>query len=455
MSTPTVLPAAALSQLAPATAPCTTTRFLRPALTRAALYLTPVPLAMAAAEPLGRVPWPVPVGAATAGWCAIQVLGYLGRAAAARAGAGPGGAAATAAARLVLVGGGALTAGWSALLAVAPAGLAGDDRPLAYAVSLPALLLFTAIAAALATGTAAALLRWSLPLLLAVAATSGWLPGQVLAVPAEPLLLAGIAVVAVRGFAPALPRRRPASADRGAGPAPVDAGGRSAARSGAGRWPARPGGGELRRAGARLALGLSQAATVVLVWRAGLAVAPPGTVPPALLPLLLTLPLIELCTGWHLARVAAGLARHNDRDQHLRYLRRLGRATLAGLLPPLIAGVALAGTAHRLPYGLSSHPDAPAAVLAMAGGVLLAGTIAVGWLLAGRDRPGLGAAVTGAVALGAPVLAIVSPPAPFSAAAGAGGAGALLPATVTALATGYAVGLVLAAYVLVDPRGPR
>lgn len=192
--------------------------------------------------------------------------------------------------------------------------------------------------------------------------------------------------------------------------------------------------GARRGAGTRLALGVSQAAAVVLVWRAGLSVSPPGTVPPAVLPLLLALPLIELCAGWHLARVAAGLARHHDRNQHLRYLRRLGRATLAGLLPPLIAGVALAGTAYHLPYQLSNHPDAPALVLSMASGVLLAGTIAVGWLLASRDRPGLAAAVTGFVALGAVTLT---------------------EALVVILAIGYAAGLVLLAYRLVDPRSPR
>jgi hypothetical protein len=196
------------------------------------------------------------------------------------------------------------------------------------------------------------------------------------------------------------------------------------------------------------------AAAVLLAGRAGQPVAPPAGVPLAVvLPVLLALPVIEVWIGWHQARVAAGLARYDDRERHRRYAHRLGRATLAGLLPPLVAGAALAATAHRLPYGLSAHPDAPALVLSAATGVLLAGVIATGRLLAARDRPGLAAAVLGSPVLAALALAaaapgglVAGPPA---------GAGPLLPATVVALATGYAAGLVLVAGLLFESRGRR
>lgn len=403
MSTPTALPATALSQLAPATAAPHPVRFLPPALARAGLYLTPVPLALAAAEPLARVPWPVPAGAAAAGWCALSGLGYLGRRAAGRAGAG-------AAVRLVLVGFAALAAVWAVLLV-----LAGPDRGPAYPVGLGVLLLAAALATALATGAEAVLLRWSVPaLLVAGAVIGGWLP--------TPLLLAGIGLLAARLAGPAI----------------------------RGTWPGWPAGRELWRCGAYAGYGLSQAAVVGLVWRVG-EVASAG-VPPVVVPLLVSVPLIEVWAGWHLARVAAGLARHDDRAQHERYARRLGWATLAVLLPPLVAGAALAGSAHRLPYRLSEHPDAPALVLAVAGGVLLAGVVAVGWLLAARDRPGLAAAVGVGVVGGTPVLAAAVP---GLAVTSLGGWGQLLPATVIALAAAYAVGLVLAAYVLVDTRSLR
>jgi hypothetical protein len=412
MSTPTVLPASAVAGLVPPAAPGEGARavgwFLRPALVRAALCLVPVPLAVAAAEPLGRVPWPVPAGALAAGWCAASVLAYLGQLV-----AGTGGK--PRAVRLVLVGFAGLAAGWSAALALAPGSLAGQDRALAYAVSLPALAVLAALAAALAAGAGATLLRWWVPaLLVAGAELTGVLP-----VPVEPLLLAGVGVALARASAPALRRSGPLRLPR------------------------------LRGSGSRLVFALSQAAVVVVVWRVGHAVVPPGGVPPALVPLLLAVPVVEVWVAWHLARVAAGLVRYDDRDRYLRYARRIGRSTLTGPLPPLAAGAALAGTATRLPYGLSAHPDAPAVVLAMAGGVLLAGVVAVGWLLSARGRRWLAAAVTGAPALAILALSVTVP---TRMATSLGGWSQLLPATVIALAVAYAAGLVLVAYVLFDAR---
>jgi hypothetical protein len=412
MSTPTVLPASAVARLVPPAVPGEGARavgwFLRPALVRAAVYLVPVPLAVAAAEPLGRVPWPVPAGALAAGWCAVSVAAYLGQLVARSGGT-------VRAARLVLAGFAGLAAGWSAALALVPGSLAGADRALAYAVSLPVLAVLAALAVALATGAGAALLRWWVPaLLVAGAALTGVLP-----VPVEPLLLAGIGLALARASTTALRRAGPVKLPR------------------------------LRGGGARLVFALSQAAVVVVVWRVGHAAVPPGGVPAAMVPLLLAVPLVEVWVAWHLARVAAGLVRYDDRDRYLRYARRIGWSTLTALLPPLVAGAALAGTATRLPYGLSAHPDAPAVVLAMAGGVLLAGVVAVGWLLAARSRRWLAAAVTGAPALTTLALSVTVP---IRTATSLDGWSQPLPAIVIALAVTYAVGLVLVAYVLFDAR---
>jgi hypothetical protein len=188
-----------------------------------------------------------------------------------------------------------------------------------------------------------------------------------------------------------------------------------------------------------LLAGAGLAASVLLVARVGYELPPAYGVRPALVPLLFAIPVLELWIWWHLTRVAAGLVRYDDRDRYLRYVRSLGWATLAALLPPLVAGAALAGTAARLPYGLSAHPDAPALVLAMACGVLLVGVVAIGRLLSARHRPGLAAVVGWCPVLGALGL-------PW---------GALLPATTVALVVAYAIGLVLAAGVLFDSRGQR
>jgi hypothetical protein len=436
MSTPTALPPAVLSGLAPVAAGGTG-RHPRAGLARAALFLTAVPLAVAASGPLAGAPWPVPTGAAGLGWGALLGLSYLGRVAAGRDGV-------RSAARLVLAGFGALGLAWSGLLALAPASLAGPDRAAGYAASLPVLVLLASFTAGLATGAVPALLRWSVPgLLVAGAGIAGWLPAAGLPVPPGRLLLAAVGLLAVRAFWPALtwragrrpPRARPAR-DRPPRARPAR------------RWRPRIDGSELRRGAGHLALGLSQAAAVLVVWRAGAPVAP-GGVAPALLPVLVALPAAEVWVGWHRARVAAGLARYDDRTAHQRYARRVAWATLAALLPPLVAGAALAGTAHRLPSWLSAHPDAPALVLSMASGVLLAGLLALGSLLATRDRPGPAAAVTGGAVAGGLVLAASVP---GLAATSLSGWGPLLPATVVALATAYLAGLILASHVLFDSR---
>ncbi|HEY8471314.1 MAG TPA: hypothetical protein VIL37_01605 [Natronosporangium sp.] len=419
MSTPTVLPAAALATLAPRPAP-SPARLFRSALARGAGYLVPVPLAVAATEPLSRLPWTVPVGALAAGWCAALGLLYLAAPVAERAGPGP-------AARLVLAGFAALAGAWSGLLALAPAKLVGADRPLAHLVSLAGLAVLAALAVARATGTELAMLGWSLPVLLVAGATiTGW-PAEVRPAGTVAGLAAGIAGLLAGAATPALRRSYPATGSR-------------------------PTAAELRGCAGPVLVGLCQVAVVLVVARAGQVAVSAGGIPPALVPLLVTIPGLELWVGWHLARVSEGLTRYDEREAHLRYVRRIGWATLAALLPPLAAGTALAGTAGRLPYGLSAHPDVPALVLALASGVLLAGVVATGWLLAARRRFGLAALVTGApvvIALGLSISV------PGLAATSLSGWGQLLPSVAVGLAAAYAAGLILAAFVLFDTRSLR
>lgn len=201
-----------------------------------------------------------------------------------------------------------------------------------------------------------------------------------------------------------------------------------------------------------VALAGCQLLTVWLVWRVGEAVAPSGAGPATLVPLLLAVPLAEIWIAGHLRRHTDALTRFDDRDAYLRHLRRSAAATLAAALPPLVAAAALAGTAHRLPYRLSEHPDAPALLLAMAGGVLLAGVVATSWLLAARARPWPAAAVISGAALG--TLALHTS-VPGLAATSLSGWGQPLPALVVALAIAYVAGLALTAMVLLDSRSYR
>lgn len=396
MSTPTLLPPAALTRPPPSVA-TPGPPFVGPALVRAALYLIPVVLALAAAEPLSQVPWQVPVAAAVLVWCAGRPLTYLGHQAAARFGP-------PAAVRLVLAGFAGVALAWSSLLAALPTPLVGD-RLRALTVSLPAVALLAAVAAALVTGSEAALLRWSLP---ALAVAAAWLADApaVSGATAGWALLAGIGLMLARASAPAW---------RGAG-------------------LARPGLADLGPACGHLWLGLGQAAAVVGLWRVGDDLAPASAGPAAVSPLLVAVPLTELWIAWHVATAAAG---------------RRGPLTLAAPLAILGAGTALVAAAEHLPYGLSAHPVARGVVLVMAAGVLLAGLVAVGLLLSARHRPGLAAAVMLAPVAATPLLALGVP---GLAAESLRGLGALAPVAVAVLTMTLAVALVLTAAVMVDPR---
>jgi hypothetical protein len=378
-------------------------RFAGQALLRCALYLTPVLLAVAAAGPLGRVPWPAPAAALVLGWSCAQALAYIGHAVGAHRGPGP-------ATRVLAVGFLGLAAVWSGLLALVPARLVGGDRATAYAITLIELAYFAAVATALVTRAERAVLAWTMPswLIAGAAIADRWPSDQ--PVRAEWALAGAIALTVARAFRHL---RAPAT---GVG--------------------LRVGRADAVRAGAYLLIGLGQALAFVLVWRA----APGGAGgPPAALPLLAAVPLLEVFVGWHTARVAIGLDAYDDHRAYRRHVRGVAVVTIGVLLPPLFTGVAFAAAAGRLPLHLSDHPAARDLVLALAGGVLLAGLFGVVLLLATRRR------------LATAALVAAGPVAVVAATAGTRG-GDLLPATVMALAAVYAAGLAAATFVLFDPR---
>jgi hypothetical protein len=446
--------------------PARPTPYVGQALLRCALYLTPVVLAMAAAGPLGRVPWPAPAAALVLGWSGAQALAYLGHAVGAHRGPGP-------ATRVLAAGFALLATAWSGLLGLAPSALVGGQRPMAYAITLVELAYFAAVATALVTRAERAVLLWTVPswAVAAVAIAGRWPEGW--AVGVDWALAATVALTVGRAF------RHVAAPATGTG--------------------VRVGPPDAARAVAYLLIGLGQALAFVLVWRA----APGGSAgPPAALPLLAAVPLLEVFVGWHTARVAVGLDAYDDHRGYRRHLRRVALLTIAALMPPLFGGVALGAAAARLPLRLSDHPDARALLLALAGGVLLAGVFGVVLLLATRRRLATAALIAAAPVTLAVGLTAGGTPAALAGlfgdatAATATGADAtrapagcaetcvagdaltphaglpnallpnallpntllpntLLPNTVLALIAVYIVGLVIAAYVLLDPRSYR
>jgi hypothetical protein len=112
--------------------------------------------------------------------------------------------------------------------------------------------------------------------------------------------------------------------------------------------------------------------------------------------------------------------------------------TVAALLPPLAAGIALALAAYRLPGGVVGAREG---VLAVAGGILLSGVLAITLLLAAQART-VPAAL---LALAPPLAAIAAPLVP-----------ALPPdplrTVVALLAATHLVGLLTVAHTAADPR---
>ena len=357
--------------------------YLGAAVLRCALYLGPLSVALAGGPSLGQVAWPVPLVTLLLGWTAAQALTCAGVAVARRTGV-------SAACRLVGAGFTAVSALWCALVWIAPAALLGPQRWLALVVGLGGLATLATVTAALVTRAEAAVVRWCVPCWALAAATLAALAGRpVPGLPIGTLLPAAIVVALVRAFRPAMlcAARRPIRLIRP----------------------------ELRRAAAYLVVGASQAISVGLVWRAG----PSGSTAPFWLPLLLAVPILEALIGWS---TEAGPDR-----------RGVTAVTLAGLLPPLALGVALAVVAART--------EARAEVLALAGGTLLGGVFAVTYLLAARGRTGLAATL----AIAPPLLTVCLKILPLPAAGP-------LPDAVGALAVTHLAGLLAVALTAADHR---
>lgn len=333
--------------------------YLRSALLRCAVYLGPLSIAVAAADPLTRVAWPVPLVTLLLGWTAAQALTSTGVAVARRSGE-------VAAARLVGAGFLATAGLWSALVWMAPPWVIGPHRALALVIGLGGLTSLATVTTALVTRSEAVIVRWCLPAwLLAVVSLAGmagdWMP---IHVPVDTLLPAAIIFAAVRAFKPVfLPGRRP----------------RKIRLSRA----------ELTRGGGYLIIGASQAICVGMLWQAG----PSGSTAPFWLPLLLAVPVLETLIGWHTDRVDAGLDVSETGEELGQHLRGITLITLAGLLPPFGVGCGLAFAAHRMPDALTGLTATHAGVLQLAGGTLLGGIFAITFLLAARKRTAIAAAV--------------------------------------------------------------
>ncbi|MEU7901921.1 hypothetical protein [Actinoplanes sp. NPDC049118] len=370
-------------------------------LLRCALYLGPLSVAVAAFRPLAGVAWQVPTGTLLLGWSVAQALAGAGAVVARRRGPGAG-------ARLVGGGFAGAAALWCAFVLLAPAAAGGGSPVGAAAIGVCGLATLATVTAALVTHAEVAVIRWSLPCwLLAAVAIAGAI-GDALAarVPVALLLPVAIAVAAFRAFRPAF------SSGASVGLRACD----------------------LRGFAGRLVLGVGQAGCAVLLWRAG----PPAATSPAVLPLLAAVPVLEALIGWHRRQVEAGLDVAESDQEFREHVGGVNLVTIAALLPPLAAGLALMLGAYRLPAGLQGAREG---VLAFAGGILLSGVLAVTLLLAARNRT-----VVAAVLAVAPPLAAVAtplvpalPPDP-------------LPTVVAILAATHLVGLLTVAQTAADPR---
>ena len=89
------------------------------------------------------------------------------------------------------------------------------------------------------------------------------------------------------------------------------------------------------------------------------------------MPLLLAVPALETLVGWHTFQIESGLDAAESGRDYRRHVRSVAVATVAALLPPLAAGIALAAAAYRLPYGATTRDG----VLALAAGTLLGGAV--------------------------------------------------------------------------------
>jgi hypothetical protein len=376
--------------------------YLGAALLRCALYLGPLSVAIAGIRSLRIVAWPVPALVLLLGWSAAQALTSLG-ASVLRRGGRP------AAARLIGGGFAAVAGIWGAYVWVAPSAWLGPDRWLALTVGLGGIAVLATVTAALVTRTEAAVIRWSLPcwLLAAISIAETLGDGWAGHIPVGTLLPAAVTVAVIRAYRPVIGRRLPNRP-------PLDHR-------------------DLRRSFGYLIIGAAQAACVALLWRSG----PPGATSPAALPLLLAVPVLEALVCWHIRQVDRGLnAAETQRDLR-RHVRGVTMVTVAGLLPPLAAGAALAAGAYRLPVGVSGTDRA--GVLALAAGTLLGGLFAGTFLLAARRRTGIAATLAAAAPLAIAALPLLPGPALDR-----------LPAIVAVFAAAHLFGLVAVALTAAD-----
>jgi hypothetical protein len=188
---------------------------------------------------------------------------------------------------------------------------------------------------------------------------------------------------------------------------------------------------------ARALVGLVEAAAIALVWWTA----------PTLQPLLVAVPLAEILVAWHRSRATAGLDGYEDLRAFRREVRGLAAVTVGALVPPLVVGAALGAAAYRLPYRLSTHPQARDLVLGMAAAMLLGGLLAVTGLLCARGRTVAAGVLAAAPLAGAAVVAWLLQ----SAAPGV----PVLPGTVAAVGVAYLLGLVVAAHSTFDPDAYR
>jgi hypothetical protein len=144
---------------------------------------------------------------------------------------------------------------------------------------------------------------------------------------------------------------------------------------------------------------------------------------------LIGIPPAEIVAAWYLGQLGWALDTCPTWAALRRYRRLVGHCALAALVPPLLAAVALTSAGRVVPH-------ATAGLVRGADGVLLAGGYALLLLLAAAGRPAT-VAVLAALGTGTAVLAGH----PLT----AGGTGLLC--------VGYLLALVVAAYVLVEPRG--
>lgn len=180
---------------------------------------------------------------------------------------------------------------------------------------------------------------------------------------------------------------------------------------------------------------------------------PPPAIAPLLLalilvaPLLVALPLVELFAARHAARAVGALDGLDSPAAYRRRIRTLAWRTLAALLPPLLAGVALVAAARRLPFGPAGHPDARAAVLTLACGMLLAGLTGAVAILRVRGR-----LVAAALVALCPAILLSAPPTALTSAAALPTAWTAAPTAAPLLALAYTATLALLTHALLDTR---